>query len=296
VNPIVTLNGFTFNPPAADGTGYELDADGIQGWYGSPKPRVTYTDRSSDAGSWFDPNAYDGPRPIVISGTLMQASSVTFLQAQMLLSAICPDPSQLYTLQVTDDLGTLQAQVQRSDAVLVKPLMETATAFSLPVTAPDPYKYDPVVAQTTTLLATTASGLSWPLDWTGGGTGGLVWGTSTSDGTCVITNEGTAPSWPIFTVNGPTDPGSISMVSITDTSTGQVITYGGTLNRGDALVIDTSPSSRSATLNSSVDVWSGLTTSQWFSVPAGGQVTVQFQGQTGSLTPRLFAAAPNTYY
>lgn len=291
MDPIVTLNGFTFNPPAADGTGYELEDDGIAGWYGSPKPRVTYTDKSSDAGSWYDPNAYDGPRLITVSGTMIQASTVTFYQAQMLLSAICPDPSQLYTLQVTDDLGTLQAQVQRSDAVLVKPLLGTATAFSFALTAPDPFKYDPLVTSGSTLLASTASGLSWPLVWTP-----VVWGTSTSDGTFTTSNNGSAPSWPTFTVTGPTDAGTLTGVSITDTATGQVIAYSGALGVGDSLVISTNPATRSAVLNGSVDVWSGLVTSQWFAVPAGAAITVQFQGLSASATPRLAVAVPNTYY
>lgn len=294
MDPVVILNGIQLNPPNPDGTGYELDEDGLQGWYGSPKPKTAYTSKPADSGSWWSPLAYDDVRTIVITGELVQADSATFLDAQLALAAICPDPSQLYTLQVTDDSGTLTAQVQRSDAVLVKPMSINSTAFSLPITAPDPYKYDPVLTPVTASLALASGGLDWS---TGGGMNWpLNWGTSTSDGTCVLTNSGTAPSWPTLTFDGPSDAGTLSMPSATCMDTGQLIAYGGTLGVGDELVIVTNPATRSAILNGSVDVWSGLVVSEWFTVPAGGQVGLQFQGSSGSTTPQMSAVAPNTYF
>jgi hypothetical protein len=294
VEPVVLLNGVQIHPPNPDGTGYELDEDGLQGWYGSPKPKTAYTSKTADAGSWWSPLAYDDVRPIVATGELVQADSATFLDAQLQLAAICPDPSQLYTLQVTDDSGTLTAQVQRSDAILVKALSNVSTGFSFSLTAPDPYKYDPNLTPVTTALALSGGGLDWS---TGGGLSWpLNWGTSTSDGTFTLATIGTAPSWPVFTVSGPTDSGTLSGISITCADTGQVIAYSGTLGVGDTLVITTNPATRSVVLNGSADVWSGLVVSEWFAVPAGGQVSGQFQGLSGSATPQLSAVAPNTYF
>lgn len=293
MDPIVILNGVQLNPPALDGTDYELEEDGLQGWYGRPKPKDVLTPRTAGAGSWWSPLAEPDVRTIVVTGTLAQASGMDLLAAEEQLSAICPDATQLYTLQVTDSLRTLTAQVKLTDAVLVKPNSPTSTAFSLSLTAPDPYKYDPNVTPVFTTLAAAAGGLDWA---TGGGLPWpLVWGTSTSDGTCTLTNIGTAPAWPTFTISGPSDSGFLTVPSITCTDTGQVIAYSGTLAVGDQLVIDTNEATRSVLLNGSADVWSGLVVSEWFQVPAGGQITLQFQGSSGSLTPLLSAAAPNTY-
>jgi hypothetical protein len=298
MEPVVTLNGVQLHPPALDGTGYELDEDGLQGWYGSPKPKNTFTPRTAYAGSWWSPLAEEDVRVIAVSGTLAQADSLGLLAVQQQLAAICPDPSQLYELRVVDDFGTLIANVQRSDAVLVKPNAPNSTAFSLSLTAPDPLKYNPNVVSANTLLAEAVGGLDWS---TGGGlpwspTATLDWGTFISDGTTGLVNRGTAPSWPVFTVSGPSDIGSLAGFSITDMDTGSVIAYSGLLGIGDVLVIDTNPATRSVTLNGFSDVWSGLTTSQWFQVPAGGQVRLQFQGSTGSTTPLLVASAMDAYF
>src|SRR6266566_3579744 len=99
---IVTLNGIQWNPPAADGSGYELDEDGLADWYGSPKLKTTYTPRPSSMGSYFDPLADFDARTIAVKGSMAQANSVAFLLAQRTLAAVCPDGSQLYTLSVTD--------------------------------------------------------------------------------------------------------------------------------------------------------------------------------------------------
>lgn len=297
MDPIVTLNGIQLNPPLADGTGYELDEDGLQGWYGSPKPKTAYTPRTSSDGSWWSPQAYKDVRTVAVTGTLIEQDTPNLLAVQQQLSAICPDPGQLYELRVVDDFGTLTAMVQRSDAVLVKANGPQSTTFSVSLTAPDPLKYNPDSQPSNTLLAQAVDGLDWStsggLDWATGG--GLDWGLFLSDGTCVLTNAGTAPSWPRFTVVGPSDLGSMTGFTITDVGSGSVISYIGLMRVGDSVVIDTNPATRSAVMNGTADVWSGVNVAQWFQVPAGGQITVQFEGTTGSVTPQLIASTLDAY-
>lgn len=298
-DPIVTLDGFQLHPPAADGTGYLLDENGLAGWYGSPKLKSTYTPHPSSLGSYFDPLADLDARTIAITGSMAQATSRAFLLEQLALAAICQDGSKLYALSVTDDSGIFTAQVQRSDAVLTTPESSLSCGFSLALTAPDPRKYDPSVNSTSTLLPGAASGLDWAtgggLDWVTGG--GLPWGAVVSDGTCTIVNNGAAPASPVFTITGPTDSGTLSNIVISAPGTAQVITYNGTLNLNDVLVIDSNQFSRSAFLNGT-DVWSSLSASQWFTVPRlkdGGQIKVQFAGTSSSATPQLSVTSPNAY-
>jgi hypothetical protein len=304
-DPTVTLNGITLHPPNADGTGYEIDETGLVGWYGTPKTKASYTPRPANAGSYFSPLAYADIRLIGITGTMVQATSSAFLLAQRALDAICPDPSQLYTFQVTDDAGTLTAQVQRSDAVLFTPQSSLSAAFTLALTAPDPFRYDPNLNTASTLLPVAASGLDWStgggLDWSTGG--GLNWGSGGSDGTCTILNSGPAPASPIFTIAGPTDSGTLSNIQVVDSATGQIIAFSGTLNLNDVLVIDTRSASRSALLNGN-DAWTSLSISQWFTVPGAtlggitvpGQLKTQFVGTSTSTTPLLTVTAASTYF
>lgn len=125
------------------------------------------------------------------------------------------------------------------------------------------------------------------LDWSTGG--GLNWGLSTSSGTFVLSNGGTAESWPTFTLNGPlTNP------VITNVATGQNFTYAGTLGAGDQVVITTSQFNRSVLLNGSADRRPYLTTAQWFSVLPGSTVNVQLSssssGDTGTLSGSISPA------
>lgn len=305
-DPVVTLNGYQLHPPALDGTGSSLedegDTPGLDGWYGTPKPRSSYTPRPADPGSYASPMNFDSERVITCNGALIEASSTAFLLAQRILVALCPDAGVLYPFVVTDDAGTLTAQVQRSDAILTKPLSNLAGKYSIVLTAPDPYRYDPNLVSNvniaSTTLAISPTGLDWStgggLDWTGGSTGGLVWGAGGSDGTCTVLNLGTAPSWPKFTVAGPTDAATLTNLSLTDSATGQVLAYSGLMQQNDVLVIDSNPATRSALLNG-IDVWSSLSTAQWFTVPAGGQLRTQFQGTTTSTTPLLTVSAANAY-
>lgn len=292
-DPVVTLNGIQLNPPLADGTGYELDEDGLTGWYGSPKLKATYTSRPAGTGSFYSPLAYPDARIIGITGELVAASSVAFLLAQRTLAAICSDPAALYTLQVTDDAGTLTAQVQRSGEMLVKPLSSIATAFSLSLTAPDPYKYDPNAITASTPLASSASGLDFI---TGGGLdfvtgGGLNFGTSTSTGAFTLANPGTGTTWPTFTFVGPlTNP------TITNTATGAQLAYTGTLGGSDSVVVTTSPFARSVILNGGTDRWPYLTTAQWSAVPAAGAVTFQLTSTNPADTGSLVGSINPAYW
>lgn len=294
-DPIVTLNGITLHPPAADGTGYSLEdqngTSGLDGWYGAPTMKSTFVARPSGHGSYAGPSDGD-VRVVTASGTLVAATSAGLLQAQEQLAAICPDRTLLYTLQVIDDNGTRVASVKRTGAVLIKPISQLAAGFSFVVTAPDPYKYDPNAVTGSTPLASAASGLDFV---TGGGLdfvtgGGLNFGTVTSTGAFTLTNSGTAPSAPTWTLQGPlTNP------TITNAATGQQLAYTGSLGASDTVVITTNPLvGRTVILNGSTDRRPYLTTAQWFSVPAGTSVTVQLSstnpGDTGTLAGSILPA------
>lgn len=291
MDPIVILAGTQLHPPNADGTGYLIDdtgssSGGLTGWYGTPKPKVIYTAAISAAGSYFSALGYSDARTITIAGSLAFNDSATLLQALRSLAGICADPTQLYALQVTDDLGTLTTQVQRSGEILLKAIAPTAYAFNITLTAPDPRRYDiPNQANGSTPVPSTSSGLDWS---TGGGLdfstgGGLNWGTTTSNGVFTLTNAGTADSWPTFVLQGPlTNP------AIVNQATGQQISYGGTLGPSDTVTITTLPPfTRTVTLNGT-DRRSLLTSAQWFPVAPLSSLVVQLSTtsalDTGSVT------------
>lgn len=157
--------------------------------------------------------------------------------------------------------------------------------------AADPYQYLPPVVATTG-LPTAASGLDWStgggLDWTGGATGGLMWGTPGNNGLLQLTNTGDVEAWPVFTISAATDGAFLTNPIIVNSATGQQLAYTDTLVLGDQVVLRTSPYTR-AVLKNGVPYRRNLTTAQWFPVPANATISVQFQGTSTSTTPSLSA-------
>lgn len=97
--------------------------------------------------------------------------------------------------------------------------------------------------------------------------------TSTVAASAVLTNAGNTPAWPVVFIPGPWPGGSIFLG-------GQAVTYTGTLQASDSLVIDYATGL--ATLNGSVDRTYNLTSRQFTSVPAGGSVSVFFSAPSGT--------------
>lgn len=198
--------------------------------------------------------------------------------------------SGLLPLTRSTPSGDRVLQVElNADAIRAEP-WKTADGFDwqLQFAAVDPRWLSPA-PQTAGPIAVgggATDGLDWGsggLDW---GSGGLDWGVSGVGGVFTLVNPGTAPTWPLFTVAGP-----ITNPSFTNPATGDQIAYTGLVEVGQTLVIDTSPFSRSVTLNG-VDRIGLLAAAQWIEVPPGGQVTVQFGG---SGTGTVSAAWPTAY-
>lgn len=135
-------------------------------------------------------------------------------------------------------------------------------------------------ARTVSLSASGAanSGLVFPMFNVASGTyavpGVADFGsTSTTASSATLTNAGNTPAWPVVTIPGPWSGGSVLMA-------GQAVTYTGTLQSGDSLVIDYSTGL--ATLNGTADRTSNLTSRQFSSVPAQGSVSVFFSAASGT--------------
>lgn len=292
MNTTWSLGGLTLN--TTDTNGVEWICTNDDGWFNAPGEKLNQGEWPSDHGMW-DGQSYVDSRLVTLDFTVSAPSRAACDLALRTLAAVGTG-GVLIPLTVVEPGLTTVASVKRAQKPNVTRVTETYAEAQIFLVAPDPRRYDLSVNSASTTLATAISGLDWSigLDWSTGG--GLNWGSSNSDGTCTVLNNGTAVSPPIFTVTGPTDSGTLSAISITNSATGQIIAYSGTLNIGDVLVINANRFARSATLNGITDVWSGLSISQWFGCPPNGQLKVQFQGTSSSLTPILTVGVSNAYF
>lgn len=200
------------------------------------------------------------------------------------------------TLTITDIDGyQLTMTVELGDIPHVTPMTSNMFFWQLTLSAVDPYQYGAPVLQSTG-LASSSGGLDYV---TGGGLdyvtgGGLNYGTVTSTGLMTLANSGFETSWPVFTINAPTDGSTLINPSITNLSTGQQLVYTDTLSTGDQVVLTSAPINRSVVKNGT-PYRVNLTVAQWFSVAPQSTVTVQFQGTATSATPQLAASLAPAY-
>lgn len=239
------------------GRGY-TDSAGVQwilmeetGFWDSPEPRKDIVERVNAHGSYMGPSYYQH-RIVTLTGRAYAQDARQIRTAWSRISGMgSSTPTQSLALSCDSEIGTLTCQVRRDDAVITKPvplLNVNAFEFSMQLIAPDPRKYS---ADWRTMRAglpeaTTGDGLDFTTS-SGGMTpfkgldfvnpGGLMFGASNATGLLQLTNGGTAPTVPIYTLYGPlTTPVLTATVGATSYS----LKFNGTLSAGQRVVIDPS--------------------------------------------------------
>jgi len=270
-----------------DGQGANWLVNKDAGWFSPLGVRQLHIDRYHDHGVLRGRN-YRPPRVVTLIGVCSAASPAAMGAALDRFNALLSDGG-LSQLLVTEPAGGQRsAMVEITDASQAEPFNSTEFDFQLVLTAQDPRKYAAQQSATTGLPA-ASGGLDWVtgggLNWVTGG--GLNWGTVTSSGSLVMTNSGTAETWPTFVIragaNALTTPG------ITITVSGATLFYNGTLQVADELTIVTNPIGRSVLLNGAADRRNLLTTAQWSPIAPGASVSVAFSAASYTSTASLEA-------
>jgi hypothetical protein len=250
--------------------------------FNSGPPRRTHiTDKAFGMGS-YRARSYVGARYDTIAGWC-DAGDFASAEAAMDRLKRLASESGLLALTRSTPAGDRVLQVELNSDAIRAEMWPSADGFDwqLEFAAVDPRWLTPalLVAGPVAVGGPPTDGLDWGsggLDWDNGG---LDWGSSGAGGVLTLTNPGTAPSWPLYTVVGPwTNP------SFTDPSTGDVIAYTGLVDTGQVLTIDSSPFTRSVQLGG-VDRIGLLSSAQWIEIPPGATVTVQCGGSgTGTVS------------
>lgn len=137
--------------------------------------------------------------------------------------------------------------------------------------APDPVGYGPG-RSVSTGFASETGGLEFDLFTDGSAdTGWLEFGAGGSSGRVTLTNAGTAPSWPVHRIAGPTPESGFEIV---DVASGKRLRFVGAVPAGSHLLIDTATGA--ATLDDVADRSSLLVMREWTPVLAGGDATLAF--------------------
>ena len=271
---------FGYSTDYADGAGVRLNQ--------TPKP--------FSAGA-FRVRSFRDTKKITIQGGIECGNRPTAIAAADRFKALFPDGTQ-QPLYVDDGVSTRQCLVELADVPKVSFQGPASFDFQLPLSMVDPRFYDTTTQTAVTNLPTPgASGLNWSptasagLNWAPSASAGLDWGSSTSTGQITMVNNGSASTFPVFTLVG-----SLGFpITITDNATSRALTYTQTLNGpSDFLMIDNNPFTRSVLLQGNVDRLPLMSSAQWMEIPAGGSLTVTLSAGFGS--GQLQASWRNAYW
>lgn len=243
------------------GQGY-TDSRGVQwvlmeetGFWDSPEPRTDIVERVNAHGSFVGPSWFRH-RVITLTGRAFHDDPRVMRTAESRVSGMGSGRTQSMTLTCDSEIGPLSCDVRRDDAVITSPvpLMNShAFEFSMQLVAPDPRKYSTRWRTMRAGLpqADSGDGLDFNqledgiwlktvtknrgLDFTGNSTGGLLFGQSNETGFLQLTNAGTAPTAPIYTLYGPLDQPVLAATTGGDTA---MLRYNARLEAGEHVVIN----------------------------------------------------------
>lgn len=242
-----TLDWLTMHPD-----GGVRDAAGVQwilvqekGFWGSPGTNAQLSGRLARHGVYRSPG-WKKERTISLTGRAYAQDFTVLRQAEAALLGLLSDPRSPRALTCQSELGALTCDVFLDAEILCTPLQvisEPGFEFSVQVVAPDPAKYSVEQQTMSTGLAREAlDGLDFnqvvqpdPTQGLYFGIGadddGLNFGTANATGFMTLTNRGSAPSSPVYTLYGPLTSPALTAGSAT-------MRYNGSLLAGEYVVID----------------------------------------------------------
>lgn len=219
----------------------------LKGWNSGSPIRGALTDRPTSDGAFGITRAYRSSRVMTLTGHLLADSEIELVGLMRELAAIQPGGAP-FVLSVDDAAGTLTSEVTVNGTPLVEQLDETSAEFEIPLLAPDAVKYGPTVA-TAINLPSSGGGFVYPAYEP---LGYANYGPLGNLGRAVISNVGTADVWPVFEF-------------------------------ADEHVVSVDAASGGVLVDGQSDGGSSLLRAEWFPIPAGGSVTVQFSNSGGVL-------------
>lgn len=281
---LVTIDGLVFDGEGGSPWVYTK----LSGWYSSPPMRVEDEPRPTADGSFGSTRNFRAPRALTFVGAFQ---GDTFVEAESTLwdafAAIQSDGVP-FQLSVATDNGVRSCTVSLSGSAEISEGADRRTAVvTAQFVAADPVKYGPSRTLSTG-LPTSGGGLEYEL---GEPAGALYYGALGGLGRVVLTNGGTAETWPMFEVTGELTDGFYLQCL----ESGDVLRYERVVPAGTSVSLDARTGE--VLVDGVSDGSTYLVRDEWFSVAPGGVCTVQFNAiGASSGTPLLDATISDGFW
>ena len=238
---VVRLGGIDFMGAVPDSGIIRRSFSRLQGWDSGAPLRGSLSDRPASDGAFGITRAFRSARVITLDGSLLADSPGDLIGMKRELAALQGDGSP-FVFSMEDESGILSSVVTISGTLAIDNAGEDTADVRVVMLAADPVRYGPTVSVSTGLPVGGGEGFVYPAY---DPSGFAHYGALGSLGRVVLSNAGTAEVWPMFEVADE------SVVSI-DSASGEVLVDGQS------------------------DGGASLLRSEWFPVPAGSSITVQF--------------------
>lgn len=280
----VTIDGLVFDGEGGSPWVYQK----LTGWYSSPPMRTDGDPRPNSDGNFGSTRNFRGARALTFVGSFQGDS---FAHAELTLwdaFAGIQSDGVPFQLSVETDNGVRSCTVSLSGSAEIDEASDRRTAVvTAQFVADDPVKYGPARVLSTG-LPTSGGGLEYPL---GSPSGDLYYGALGNLGRVVLTNSGTAETWPSFEITGGLTDGFFAQCL----ETGDVLRYERVVPAGTSVTLDSRTGE--VLVDGVSDGSTYLVRDEWFSVPPGGTCTVQFNAiGAASGSPQLSATVADGFW
>jgi hypothetical protein len=277
----VHIGDLVFEASGEESPDASLVCADLEGWYSSPPMRANVDDRPNSDGAFGSVRNFRSARALRFEGWMRgETASVAREELFDAFAAIQADGAPFPILvETTKGPRTVTATLQGEAEVSPVKGLNRARVVARFICY-DPVKYGEAQTASTT-LSSPGGGLEYPL---GDPAGALYYGDLGNLGRLVLSNIGTADTWPVFVISGTLPDGFY----LQNLDTGDVLRYDRIVPAGSTVSIDNRTGE--VLVDGVSDASTYLTRDSFFPVPAGGSVVVQFNAIAGSSgTPMLTA-------
>lgn len=267
--------------------GTDVDANmvvasaGVENWYSTPAAKTEFVERNGATGSYETQEQLFSSKTVVMYFHVLGENRLEIVNLYNFFNRLAAEPSKL---RVSDDGHDTFVEKAYLTTAMPATFLDKGGTVVVTAQIPNPVRYSQV-EQRVQLNASARSGafeydVEYPIDY------GNDDGPSASGS---VANAGTFDTAPVVTVEGRIS-GGFTLLG----PNGRVIVYRGEVYPGTPVIVDCK---RRVVLVNGQNVTPRLTRREWFSIPAGGSVTVTLTTEQDLATGQAWAtlAARDAY-
>lgn len=254
----------------------------VEGWDGATDNKNGATEKPDGHGSFTRTRVRRSSRPMSVKVGFLGACREDMIFARNELSALGAEGPVLMTVMGEDGPSSRIVTVEHSDLPDWHGRLRVDD-LAIDLLADDPRRYGTPVTDETG-LPQLGTGLVWPMVYP------LDWGLPGDPGRLVLQNTGSAPAFPILRAYG-----GFTTATLTDVGTGRRLILDRPVPVGQWAEFNARTEQVLLNGESAVPAMY-LTSREWWSVPPGGRVEIQFNATGADGTPVLMGELRPTWW